>query len=346
MLSNPHGSHLQGRQRQHRRQISTPTALEAAKVPSLPAPALQRINAHRRGQSLDQMAFQMQPQRPPPMQDGSFPATNKTAPQSPTTQRHQPQSALREVQQQRLAQMLPHNSTSVPFMADYQALSQGDLHNSTENQANVAYMNPSLGAYGHAMEAQPMNTNLNLMQQQQQLLLRSQTFPGGNNAQMVDNCAWNMYQQDNLSTISQQPNTIPPDMRRVSVQSDVSPNSQRPHTPTHNDTRKAHSKMRLSSFWLMMLQVTSPSLPQRHRSRSQWVLFHTTRKYRHRLPRSRICLFPRPPMRRTCSALNPFKEWLGQLSLNRKLTCRLPPTQRHSKSMVLIQLTVNSRNPV
>lgn len=252
MLSNPHGRHLQGRQRQHRRQISTPTALEAAKAPSLPAPALQRINAHRRGQSLDQRAFQMQPQRPPPMQDGSLPVTNQTAPHPPPTQQHQPQSVLREVQQQRLAQMLPHNSTSVPFMADYQALSQGDMHNSTENQANIAYMNPSLGAFGHVVEAQPTNTKLNLMQQQQQQqLLRTQTFPPGNNAQMVDNCAWDMYQQDNLSTLPQQPNAVPTGMRRVSVQSDAGPNSQRPHTPTHNGTRKAHSKARILSFWLI-----------------------------------------------------------------------------------------------
>ncbi|KAH6982882.1 hypothetical protein BKA56DRAFT_334375 [Ilyonectria sp. MPI-CAGE-AT-0026] len=50
MLSNPSGLHA--RQRQHRRQNSTPTAFEGVKIPNLPT-TTQRQAAHRRGLSLD-----------------------------------------------------------------------------------------------------------------------------------------------------------------------------------------------------------------------------------------------------------------------------------------------------
>lgn len=54
MLSNP-TTNLHQRQRQHRRQNSTPTAFDAAKVPTLPQQQqLQRNASHRRGISLDQ----------------------------------------------------------------------------------------------------------------------------------------------------------------------------------------------------------------------------------------------------------------------------------------------------
>ncbi|KAI9735967.1 MAG: hypothetical protein M1834_001433 [Cirrosporium novae-zelandiae] len=53
MLSNPSSSQLQ-RQRQHRRQRSTPAAFEVPKIPLLPASPLQRNGSHRRGLSLDQ----------------------------------------------------------------------------------------------------------------------------------------------------------------------------------------------------------------------------------------------------------------------------------------------------
>ncbi|KAM0195528.1 hypothetical protein ACHAPA_003004 [Fusarium lateritium] len=49
MLSNPTGLHA--RQKQHRRQNSTPTAFEGVKIPTLPT--TQRQTAHRRGLSLD-----------------------------------------------------------------------------------------------------------------------------------------------------------------------------------------------------------------------------------------------------------------------------------------------------
>lgn len=86
MLSNP-TNNLQNRQRLHRRQNSTPTAFEAAKVHGLPNP--QRHGSHRRGISLDQRRQQT------PSQDYMVSNTNQGY---QTTQQH----ILRETQQQRL----------------------------------------------------------------------------------------------------------------------------------------------------------------------------------------------------------------------------------------------------
>lgn len=89
MLSNP-TQNLHQRQRQHRRQQSTPTAFEATKVPALPN--IQKHVSHRRGISLDQR----QQRRQSPQQDNNTVSyTNQGFQQ---TQQHQ----LRETQQQRL----------------------------------------------------------------------------------------------------------------------------------------------------------------------------------------------------------------------------------------------------
>ncbi|PBP20035.1 C2H2 transcription factor Swi5 [Diplocarpon rosae] len=59
MLSNPTNA-LHSRQRQHRRQQSTPNAFEAVKASNLPT--IQRHNSHRRGMSLDTRRRQSPPQ--------------------------------------------------------------------------------------------------------------------------------------------------------------------------------------------------------------------------------------------------------------------------------------------
>ncbi|TVY18394.1 Metallothionein expression activator [Lachnellula arida] len=82
MLSNP----LHTRQRQHRRQNSTPTAFEPVKASNLPN--IQR-HGHKRGMSLDQR------RRQTPPQDHTVSTTNQGY---QTTQQH----ILRETQQQRL----------------------------------------------------------------------------------------------------------------------------------------------------------------------------------------------------------------------------------------------------
>jgi regulatory protein SWI5 len=85
MLSNP-TNNLHNRQRQHRRQNSTPTAFEPVKANNLPN--IQR-HGHRRGMSLDQR------RRQTPPQDHTVSNTNQGY---QTTQQH----ILRETQQQRL----------------------------------------------------------------------------------------------------------------------------------------------------------------------------------------------------------------------------------------------------
>ena len=90
MLSNP-SSNLQARQRQHRRQNSTPTAFNALKVTSLPN--IPRHASHRRGMSLDQNR-----QQQPPAQDSNT-VSNTNNQGFQTTQQH----ILRETQQHRLA---------------------------------------------------------------------------------------------------------------------------------------------------------------------------------------------------------------------------------------------------
>jgi regulatory protein SWI5 len=86
MLSNP-TNNLHNRQRQHRRQNSTPTAFEPVKVSNLPN--IQRHGGHRRGMSLDTRRRQTPPQE-------YMVSTTNTGYQ--TTQQH----ILRETQQQRL----------------------------------------------------------------------------------------------------------------------------------------------------------------------------------------------------------------------------------------------------
>lgn len=86
MLSNPTTIHQ--RQRQHRRQQSTPSAFDAPKVAHLP---LQQHGVHRRGMSLDQRQRRQSPQ-----QDLSVSITNTGL------QQHK-QHVLREAQQQRSA---------------------------------------------------------------------------------------------------------------------------------------------------------------------------------------------------------------------------------------------------
>lgn len=94
MLSNP-TNNLHNRQRQHRRQHSTPNAFEPVKATNLPN--IQRHNSHRRGMSLDQRRRQT-----PPQQEYMVSNTN------PGYQTTQPQHILRETQQQRLARPGQH----------------------------------------------------------------------------------------------------------------------------------------------------------------------------------------------------------------------------------------------
>lgn len=234
MLANPH-SNLHERYRQHRRQISTPNALEAAKVPTLPAQALQRINAHRRGQSLDQR----------PLHDGTVSITNATA-----TQQHQILAGGEQHPQFSQSAHFPQHSSPMPVMPECPSLTSEDLQalsNSTSNanHPGMAYMNSSFIAMGNpSLGLRPMDNNLNLMQQQQQQNAHVSCV-NSLEGQILDNGAWNFYQQGQLpTTLRSQVNNLSADGRRQSVQSDITP-SQRPHTPKQANTRK----LSIQSSW-------------------------------------------------------------------------------------------------
>ncbi|KAF7596426.1 Metallothionein expression activator [Aspergillus hancockii] len=197
---------MQERHRQHRRQISTPSALDAAKVPSLPAQVMHRYHAHRRGQSLDQRSLHAQ--RSQTVHDGNLVNTNVAGPQ-------QMQTMLGGAPQQQFIRSA--QPTPMPVMPECQTFSHEEL----QAQPSMGYMNPAFTKIEtQGLETRPMNLHLNLIQQQQL-----------QQAQLLENSAWEFYPHDNLTAaLPPQPNAIPADMRRLSVQSDVSP-AQRPHTP-------------------------------------------------------------------------------------------------------------------
>ncbi|KAL4773784.1 hypothetical protein BDW60DRAFT_215684 [Aspergillus nidulans var. acristatus] len=205
MLSNPQST-LHGRHRQHRRQISTPSALDAAKPPGLSPQALQRYHAHRRGQSLDQRAVQAQIQRQQLVQDAS--STNQTAPQ------------------------FAPNSTLVPLMPDTQILGQDDMqapsHANYQTPHSLPYLHTNfVKADDQARDARPVNHHLNLIQQQQQQLHNAKlNCHDTHDGQLLDNDAWDTYKPGIVSSLQQ----TTTDMRRHSVHSNPS-NSYHPHTP-------------------------------------------------------------------------------------------------------------------
>lgn len=206
MLSHPRSS-LQERHRRHRRQISTPTLLEAGRVPNLPTPALQRFQTHRRGQSLDQRspcAKQFQA-----AQNGIDSATQIA---TNGTVYHHPQM-LQELRRQHQQQVpdsqlpVPQHSTRMALIAESQAFSQEDLqalaHRSDKNGPNMACMSPHIVQVGNNFsEVQPLKLALDRIQQQQ--------FSCGNvvDRQSLDNGSWGFYQRNNLAALQQQASDI------------------------------------------------------------------------------------------------------------------------------------------
>lgn len=214
------------RQRQHRRQISTPSGLEAAKAPKLPTPAMQRHQAHRRGQSLDQRPILAKPTKSIP--DETFPTTNASV-------YEQPQIRMREAQCQQFAQQrnysVPQDSSSMPFMPQCQSLSQEELQALTngivnQNGPNVPYTSFNLAMLGNpGLEGQPTNVNLNHMVQRNS----NPTIGGPVSRHTFNNVHWDASNQPEFATFQQTTGTQM-GMRRPSVQSD-SARSQPPHTP-------------------------------------------------------------------------------------------------------------------
>lgn len=94
-------------------------------------------------------------------------------------------------------------------------------------------MNPAYVKMGdQGLEDRPVNNTFNGLQQPQ---FQQSKVPCGsamNDQQFLDHGAWDMFQQDMMASglQQQQPNAIPADMRRLSVQSDLNL-AQQPHTP-------------------------------------------------------------------------------------------------------------------
>src|SRR6478609_8776490 len=98
MLSNPSGLHA--RQKQHRRQNSTPTAFEGVKIPNLPT--TQRQSAHRRGLSLDIRRQQSSSTASPTTTSTRQKYMVSTNTNSTGLANHPQHNVLREAQQQRI----------------------------------------------------------------------------------------------------------------------------------------------------------------------------------------------------------------------------------------------------
>ncbi|PWY92426.1 C2H2 transcription factor Swi5 [Aspergillus heteromorphus CBS 117.55] len=231
MLSSTAHGNLHDRHRQHRRQISTPSALDAMKVPSLPAQAMHRYHAHRRGQSFDHRSLRVQ--RSQSMQDGTVYPTNLPVPQ-------QPPIMLGESQQQQQQYLcvaqpsFPQQPSPMPMMSECQTFSPEELQPfdhriGQDSQPNMAYINANF------IKGGDLNMHFNLMEQQQ---LQSSKVPCNSalEGQILENAAWDMYQQHNAAaTFPHQTLPIASDVRKLSVQSDASP-CQQPHTPKHSSS--------------------------------------------------------------------------------------------------------------
>jgi regulatory protein SWI5 len=231
---------MQRHQRQHRRQNSIPVALEAVKAPNLPAAAMHRYSMHKRGMSLDQSRVNLQPTL--------MPKTEPSMSQSQYT------NVLREAQQQRTSQLNQQhyfNDPQVQMMpnSDGQRLDTRGLNvytnqysneNSTINACvnsgglNIKNVNPK----GRLLK--PAAELIHQQQQQQQMhqpcTEENMAFAHGLNNQLMSEGAWNPYLV-NQSMLGQMY-----DLRRASIQSDISHEGYIPSTPPKQTQSSTQTK--------------------------------------------------------------------------------------------------------
>lgn len=214
MLVSP-SSGMQRHQRQHRRQNSIPVALEATKPPHLPAAAMQRYSMHKRGMSLNQPSANLQPN---PLSTSQSQYTN----------------VLREAQQQRTSQLNQQSYFDEPqnqilSNADSQRLETRGLNVYTNQYSNE---NSPINACMSSGGLNIKNTNIRNRQlkpaiqpmQQQQQQPGQETMIFAEN-QLIGDGTWNAYLV-NQSMLAQMY-----DLRRASVQSDISQQPYIPSTP-------------------------------------------------------------------------------------------------------------------
>ncbi|PNY26316.1 Metallothionein expression activator [Tolypocladium capitatum] len=155
MLSNPTSS-LHARQKQHRRQNSTPSAFEGVKIPTLPNVNNHRQAAgHRRGLSLDTRRHQ-QTASPTTRQDYKVMNTNDTG------LAHNPQHhVLQEAQQQRI-----QASPGTQQQHHYVSLARSESENylvSPHDTPQTHRFDPSSSYDTSALPFNPYGSHLNLM---------------------------------------------------------------------------------------------------------------------------------------------------------------------------------------
>ncbi|THC99901.1 hypothetical protein EYZ11_000599 [Aspergillus tanneri] len=109
---------------------------------------------------------------------------------------------------------------------DFQALTDH------ESQSSMAYGNPTLVKLdSRSLNSRAVNSHFNLIQQHSKASCNNPL-----DGQLLENGSWNIYQTEQLATaLPHQANTVPADIRRLSVQSDIQL-PQQPHTPKHSNT--------------------------------------------------------------------------------------------------------------
>ncbi|KAJ9311567.1 transcriptional regulator family: C2H2 zinc finger [Paecilomyces variotii] len=229
---------LHTRYRQHRRQNSTPTAMEAMKTSSLSATAMHQYASHRRGLSLDQRSQEHQRYQCP-----------EDALSNPNMYQH-PQHVLREAQQQRLTRPSPsYQAMPMSSSSEYQSFSQEDLqaltnHRSNENQfSENACMSPDVFTLDfQKMGTMPLKGDFGHFQQQQSFAKSGMPY-----GQFLDNSSWRYFSNENMAAMPER-SGISDHERRMSVQSDIGPHAHRPSTP----------KKQISSNYLPITPATTP----------------------------------------------------------------------------------------
>ena len=235
MLSHQQGGGTtQEEYRKHRRQTSTPTTVEAFRIPTAPAPALQEFQkTHRRGQSLDQRPLRARQSQTTP---GRLAPTNATVayttPSPHHLQYHHQDLALQRVPDfSTLATLSVFAQDAYPLNNDLQSISH--LNNNAKSSPSTT---PNTARGGNtSIDHEPLQLSLNRIQQQQQPNSSDQSYASVQHA--LPGTPW-VCEQDGLTVVQHQARDSSHQVRRPSVESNVSQKVQ-PRTPVFwsNDSK-------------------------------------------------------------------------------------------------------------
>lgn len=250
LVSSP--TSVQRHQRQHRRQNSIPVALEAAKAPLLPASAMQRLSMHKRGMSLNQPTINSPLSSESRLQDESLQETqrqgiNQLDQQSYLKRYLEEQHFVPDTNSQRLETRgvnVYTNQYSYELSPTSTSMSPGGL--------NIQVM--SSQAHRAEPASQPM--------QQPQFFQDTTTLGNGVDSQLLGDETLNQY-LINQSMLAQMY-----DIRRASVQSDMSQPSYIPSTPpkqlqssmflTHLEALKKKIRLTMPLAYVPITPDTTP----------------------------------------------------------------------------------------